>query len=173
MKKCIIFAVSLLLSLSSLSAAADLFFGVGVQATDISLKITAPEDGDSETKFTAKTSVDLTCLSSANNMGVKAAFSPNFADSEFGVLAAFAYRLGLGEKMTCVFSVGPSFYFASGVVDMGADLMADFYIRFTEKMLLRLGVGAETRFLQFKDGNTGKDFTLTVPMPSIAFAWNF
>jgi len=172
MKKIFTLCAIAILAVASISAAdVDFSVGLGFQNTDMALTV-KDEDSTMNTKLDAKIDA-FAFMTFKKGHGMKVRFAPDFSESSFTVLAAYAYRMKLSERNMLMLSAGLSLDCKNSDTIMGTDVMADFLFNISGKLNAVVGVGAEIDFVEFADDGTDGIFVMRVPMPYIGASLSF
>ena len=92
--------------------------------------------------------------------------------SDIGISVGYAYQTDISSSCDFILGAGATLMIANSNVGLNYFVTADFDFNITQSMFIRLGTGV---IIDLGDlgNNYGENWNITVPLPSLAFGWNF
>ncbi len=171
MKKFIITLALILVSVSAF-AATDIFVGLGVQNSKLSLEMSKPEKGDFSFDFKDKTiEGELAVIFDGSNGFKVTAGTEGFSGIKLGV--GYVYTDNINANVGYSLYAGPTFDIKGKTFGLGADLVAAFQFYITNGFYIDVATGLLMEFVTFGNNNTDTSFTANIPLPRVSLGWKF
>ena len=92
--------------------------------------------------------------------------------TDIGISVGYAYQADISSSCDFILGAGATLMIANSNVGLNYFVTADFDFNITQSMFIRLGTGV---IIDLGDlgNNYGENWNITVPLPSLAFGWNF
>lgn len=171
MKKFFIVLTLILVSFSAF-AATDIFVGLGIQNSKLSLAMSKPEGGDFSFDFKDKTIEGELAVIFDGNSGFKVtAGTEGFSGIKLGV--GYAYTDKINANVGYTLYAGPTFDIKGSNFGLGADLVASFQFFISNGFYIDVATGLLMDIIQFSSNGHTVNFTADIPLPRVSLGWKF